>query len=904
VSEAGRDPDAILSLIKDEEERGKRGHLKIFLGAIAGVGKTYSMLSAARQLRDQSVDVVVGYVETHGRLETEALLPGLEILPVTMIEYQGRQLKEFDVDAALARNPELILVDELAHTNVPGSRHTKRWHDVQELLEAGIDVLTTMNVQHIESLHDVVAQITRVSVSERVPDSFLEKASEIELVDLPPEELLERLREGKVYVPEQAKTALEHFFQKGNIIALRELALRYTAERVVADMEHYRHQHQIKATWPASERILVCVSPSPFSIRLVRSGKRMADALHAKWIVVYVEGPRQISLSETDRNRVTQTLRLAEQLGAETLELSGTNVPEEIIKCARQYNISKIIIGKPARPRWQDIMFGSVIDEVVRLSGATDVYVISGEGGTVTARRSRRLVRTSKVPAYVWAALVVAGCTGFAELMLRPFEPCNIVMTYILGILFVATRFGRGPSLLACILSVTTFDFFFVPPYFSFSVADTRYLITFAVMLVVALVISNLTATIRQQAQAARLRETRTAALYSMSRELSSTLDIKGLLEIGLRHIADVFEGKVALFLPDSEAELKLAAAGEGNQQLADLNYGVALWSYRNRKMAGPGTDTLPGVGELYVPLLSTGGAIGVLVIRPEQPDRLASPEQHRLLETFANQLALAYERAQLSIKSEQAQVQIKTEQLRSSLLSSVSHDLRTPLATISGAASSIIEASSSLSLESYKQMAGEIYHESMRMNRLVANLLDMTRLQSGTLQVIRELHPVDELIGAALNCCEGQLHEHPVVTSIPADVAAVSVDATLIQQVLLNLIENAVKYTPQGCEICISARQEEGFVEFSVADRGPGIAEEHRQKIFEKFFREANSRAAGVGLGLSICAGIIEAHQGKIWVENRPGGGAIFKFTLTACPLPLPPDLAAAENEVDDVHA
>lgn len=882
------DPELLLSRLKKEEEKVKKGKLKIFLGAVAGVGKTYAMLEAAQKLKEEGVDVLGGYVETHGRQETEALLEGLETLPLHYYQYKGTELKEFDIDAALARKPQLILLDELAHTNAPGSRHAKRFQDVYELLEAGIDVYTTLNVQHIESLHDVVAQITGVSVRERVPDSLLEDAQDIALVDLPPDELLVRLKEGKVYLAHQAKAAIRNFFRKGNLIALRELVLRFLAERVVADMDAYRQLHHIKYPWPASEKILVCVSSSPLAVRLVRAGKRMAEALRAPWLVLYVEGQRQMPLSEKDKDRVVQTLRLAEQLGAETIELSASHVSEEIIKCANQYNVSKVIIGKPARPRWRELLFGSVVDEIIRLSGPIDVYVISGENGDALPSTARPIQTSSQASAYVTVFSIVCLLTVLAKLILPYLELTNIVMFYLLAVVFIASRFGKGPSIFASILSVACFDFFCVPPYLTFAVSDTQYLITFAVMLVVALVISTLTVTKKQQADAARLREIRTYALYAMSRDLSSILDKESIAAIGLRHIAEVFDCKAAVFLACENGKLKLTAKGAADYSLSPAAEGVAAWVFQNKQAAGLGTDTLPGTAELYLPLLGAQANLGVLVIEPKEKGSLLSPEQLRLLETFANQMATACERTLLAAESEHARVLVKTEQLRSSLLSSVSHDLRTPLATIAGAASSILEGTQLMTMERCKQLVREIYNEAMRLNRLVSNLLDMTKLQSGSMGVAEEDCPVEEIVGSAVTYFEERFNSHKIKTKIPANLPFVSVDSTLIQQALVNLLENAVKYSPENTEIEISAEanSDKSFVTISVNDRGPGVKEENREKVFEKFFREQGGQVSGAGLGLAICSGIIEAHQGKIWVEDRAGGGASFRFTLPASEL------------------
>ncbi|MBX9688991.1 MAG: sensor histidine kinase KdpD [Candidatus Obscuribacterales bacterium] len=881
MTETRRDPEALLSLLKEEERKSARGKLKIFFGATAGVGKTYAMLRAAAQLKEENVDVVVGYVETHGRLETEALLKGLEIIEPQIIDYKGTKVREFNIDEALKRKAQVILVDELAHTNAPGSRHLKRWQDVQELLESGIDVFTTLNVQHVESLNDLVAQITKVSVRERVPDFLLENADEIELVDLPPDELLTRLKEGKVYFPEQASSAMENFFRKGNLIALRELALRYTAERVVAEMEEYRQIHEIKHPWPATERILVCVSSSPLATRLVRAAKRMAEALRAKWTVVYVEG--SMPLSHSHRESLVQTLRLAEQLGAEILELSGKNIAEEIMRCAIGSNVSKIIIGKPARPKWKEVLFGSIVDDVIRLSGVIDVYVISGDEAGAAPSLAARLQASSKSSAYFKALLQVLICTCLARAMVPYFELSNVIMTYLIGVVLVAILYGRGPSILSSLLSVAAFDFFCVPPFLTFAVSDTQYLVTFSVMLFVSLLISNLTVTIKQQAEAARLREMRTAALYSMSKELSQTLSMETLTLVGLRHISSVFDLQSRLLLSEESGQLKLLPCEHDKYELADqmLDFGIAAWVHKNKQMAGTGTDTLPGASALYLPLLGAKKNIGVLVVRAIKEDRTMSPEQLRLLETFANQLALACERAQLSEESELSRLQFRTEQLRSSLLSSVSHDLRTPLASISGAASSILEGSSALDLENCKEMVREIYDESMRLNRLVANLLDMTRLQSGTLKVQAEAIPVDEVIGTALSSMENRLADREVRTKVPEDIPFMAADAILIQQVLLNLVDNAVKYSPEKSPIEISAKLVNDMVEISVADQGPGIPDHDKTRVFEKFYRLDGLKQTGVGLGLAICAGIIEAHNGKIQVEDRIGGGTIFKFTI-----------------------
>jgi two-component system sensor histidine kinase KdpD len=868
-----------------EESKQQRGKLKIFFGAAAGVGKTYAMLEAAHAQPNQDIEVVVGYVETHKRTETEALLAGLEQLPVKMVDYRGTALREFDLDAALARHPTLILVDELAHTNAPGSRHSKRWQDVNELLEAGINVYTTVNVQHLESLNDVVAQVTGVIVRETIPDSFIEQADELELIDLPPDDLLRRLKEGKVYMPQQAEQATRSFFRKGNLIALRELALRSTADRVDAQMQTYMRDHAIASTWPVNECILVCVNPDPASVQLVRAARRMATRLKARWIVAYVETPAQLRLPQHKRDRLTQTLRLAEQLGAETVTLNGSNISEEILNYARTRNATKIVVGKPARPRWQEILFGSTVNTLVRKSGLIDVYVIHGEFDDSESLPPHRLQRTSKWSNYFFGMLVVIVCTVLAQLVNNRLERSNLIMLYLLGVVLVAVRFGRGPSIVASILAVAAFDFFYVPPYLTFAVSDTQYFVTFGVMLTVAVVISSLTGQIRLQAEAARQRERRTAALYSMSRELARTRGQEQLQAIALRHLKEVFASEVTIILPGAAGKLKTDEASYPLFMKDETEVAVAQWVFEHGQMAGQGTSTLPGAQALYLPLVASQRTIGVLGLCLYIPN-LLSPEQLHLLENFATQTALAIERDYLTEETRHSQLQIETERMRNSLLSSVSHDLRTPLATITGAASSLLEDGKSLSPQTRRELLTAVYEEAGRLNRLVGNLLDMTRLESGAIQVKKEWQPLEEVVGTTLarleNTNPALSATHPINVKLPPDLPLVPLDEVLIEQVLINLLENALKYTPPGTTIEISATAQPQMVTVAVSDRGPGLMSGEENQIFDKFYRAKSGKATGgVGLGLTICRGIIEAHGGRIWAENQPMGGAVFHFTL-----------------------
>ena len=875
------DPDALLKRVQEEEQRQARGKLKIFFGATAGVGKTYAMLNAAHEQQADGVDVLIGWVETHGRVETETLVKGLEPLPPRSVEHRGATLREFDLDAALARRPTLILMDELAHTNAPGSRHPKRWQDVQELLDAGINVYTTINVQHLESLNDVVAQITGVVMKETVPDSVLEEADDVELIDLPPDDLLQRLKEGKVYLPEQAERALQHFFRKGNLIALRELALRRTAECVDDEMQEYRRDHAVAKTWPAGECIMVCVNLKPRGPHLVRAARRMAAGLHGKLIAVYVQTPRHLRLPESERERVIDTLRLAEDLGAETVTLSGDKVSQELLSYARARNVTKIIVGKPVRARWKEWVFGSVVADLVRNSGDIDIYVITGEAGEGRALAKPALQRTSRWPAYGKGMAVVVAASGAAWFMFPYFGPANLIMVYLMGVVFVAARYGRGPSILASIFSVAAFDFLFVQPYLSFAVSDTQYLVTFAVMLVVALVISGLTARTRLQADLARQRERRTAVLYAMSRDLATNRGVDTLANLAAQHLRDVFDSQVAVYLADPSGRLRLHMSEQLFFEFDPKDAGVAEWVFEHSQRAGLGTDTLPGAGALYLPMIGTHGAIGVVAVHPSRPTELLHPEQLHLLETLVNQMALALERARLAEATQRAQVETETERMRNAILSSISHDLRTPLAAITGAASGLLDEPGSITPASRSELARAIFEEANRLERLVKNLLDMTRLEAGAVQLHKQWHPFDEVVGAALTRLEGRLAGHAIRTEFPPDLPLVQLDGVLMEQVLINLLENALKFSPPDGAIELTASVKEGVLLVEIADQGPGLPPGEEKRIFDKFYRADPKREGGVGLGLTICRGIIEAHGGRIWAENRPGGGARFHFTL-----------------------
>lgn len=888
------DPDALLERVEAEDASRKRGRLKIFFGASAGVGKTYAMLQAAHERLAQGADVAIGYVETHGRAETDALLVGIPEVPARRVEYRGKILRELDLDAAIARRPQLILVDELAHTNAPGSRHARRFQDVEELLGAGIDVYTTLNVQHLESLNDLVAQVTGVSVRETVPDSIVETADEVELIDLPPDELLARLEEGKVYVPDQAERAMAGFFRKGNLIALRELALRCTADRVDAQMQAYRRTEGHERSWPIAERLLVCVSPSPSAARVVRAGRRLARRLRAEWTVLFVEEPRHASLSSKERSYTDHALRIAEELGAETVTIAAHDAAEEIVAFARARNASKIVVGKPARFWWlREVVSGSFVGRLARASGDIDVFIVHGEKRDSDAAGSPRPIgHRVDWPAYGWSAATIAICTLLAALGVEWLERSNLVMLYLVGVVVVASRWGRGPSLLASALGVAAFDFFLVPPHFTFAVADAQYLLTFAVMAAVAVTISTLTARVKEQADAARARERRTNALYALSRDLAGTRSLDVMVGAVRRHVQEGFDAQAVVLLPSESGGLA-PRQKDGPSFAADpKEIAVAEWVREHAAPAGCGTETLSGAEGSYLPLEGSRGVVGVLGVRAA-PGRSSLPtEQSHLLEAFANQAALALERALLAREAHRHRIAAEGESLRNALLAAVSHDLRTPLAAIAGAASSLAFSSDRLDPDARRELVLTIHEEAEQMSRLANNLLDLGRLQGSGVALRREWHSLEEVVGAALHDLERPMRGREVTLHLPADLPLVPLDDVLVERVLVNLLENALRHTPPGTSIELGAHAETACVVVEVLDRGPGIPAGEETRIFEKFFRGENAPARqGVGLGLALAKTIVDAHGGRIWAENRAGGGAAFRFTLPCSGMPPPPE-------------
>jgi two-component system sensor histidine kinase KdpD len=871
------DPDALLAQLEAEQAKAQRGKLKIFFGASPGVGKTYAMLSAARQQVLQGVDLVVGIVETHGRTETAVLTDGLEMLPRKEIEYRGHTLTEFDLDAALARKPALILMDELAHSNAPGSRHPKRWQDIEELLDAGIDVYTTVNVQHLDSLNDVVGGITGARIWETVPDKVFDEADEVVLVDLPPDELLQRLKEGKVYIPQQAERAMANFFRKGNLLALREISLRRTADRVDDDVLAYRRTQAVTTVWPTQESLLVCIGPGAGGEKLIRNAARAATQGEMPWHAVYVETPKLQRLPEAERAQVLKLLKLAQDAGARTSVLSGTDAAQAAIAYARQHNIGKVMVGRDKRPFW-DLGFAYRIGRQAPDLDVIQVASQAGEGerrGRV--RQDGKSAVATRLPAYAAAVAAVIGVTVVTTPLLRFLELTNIAMLFLLGVFFTAVRLGRGPALLSAFLAVAAFDFFFVPPRLTFAVADAQYLVTFAVMLIVAVITGQLTAGLRFQVTVAQSREQRTKALYEMARELSAALTDEQIAEIAARFLVQVFNARATLLLLDLKDKLTVI---DGTDEVPP-DIGIAQWALDHGESAGLSTDTLPSAPMLYVPLKAPMRIRGVLALRPLELPWLPTPEQQRLLETSATLVAIAIERVHYITVAQDALVHMESERLRNSLLSALSHDLRTPLTALAGLAESLSLAGPSLP-KAQAEIAQAIREEALRTSALVNNLLDMARLETGGVTLRREWQPLEEVVGVALQARAGMLARHAVSVDLPADLPLLEFDAVLMERVFCNLLENAAKYTPEGSRIEIAARQVGDRVEISVADNGPGLPVGKEEALFEKFTRgHEESAVAGVGLGLAIVRAIVEVHKGNVRAENRSEGGARFVVSL-----------------------
>ncbi|WP_432261831.1 DUF4118 domain-containing protein [Cupriavidus sp. TMH.W2] len=925
-ADARPDPDALLQLVQAEGERASRGKLRVYFGASAGVGKTFAMLAAARAASAQGTDVVIGIVETHGRAETEALIAGIERLPMKDVPYRERVLKEFDLDAALARQPALILVDELAHSNAPGSRHPKRWQDIQELQAAGIDVWTTVNVQHLDSLNEAVGGITGIRVWETVPDIVFDSADEVVLVDLPADELLRRLKEGKVYLPEQARHAARNFFRKGNLIALRELALRRTADRVDDDVRAWRQSEAVQSVWRTREAVLACIGSGDDAEHVVKSARRLAGQLDCDWHVVTIATPRLTPPSDAARVRLQTAMRLAEELGARTETLAGNDMVQAIVGYVRRHNLTKVVIGRaPAdwrrggaslaqrarsllglalspfvnAPAW---LFGRRSFADALALGCPEIDIIRVAADTTRADiRPRHGAEEPEAPEategatrkdYVWAAVWCAGATALSALAFPWFDIVNIAMLFLAAVVGVALRHGRGPAALASVLAVAAFDFFFVPPRLSFAVSDVQYLLTFLVLLSVGLVIGQLTAGLREQAQLAVRREEDARTLYELARELSAALMPDQIVSIGSRFLRAAFDANSAFFLVSPQGRLLSPVTDAGQQDTRartdSIDRVLAEWVFHHGQPAGTGTHTLPGSTVLYLPLKAPMQTRGVLAVEPAVTRAFAQPALRRQADVFCTLIAIAIERLHYVEVAQQALLSMESERLRSSLLAAVSHDLRTPLTSLIGMAETMQRSEPALAPPLDETVAAML-EQAKRMRTMVVNLLDMAKLQSRDVRTNKEWQSVEELVGASLAAMRDALGRHRVVVADLSRVPLVECDAVLIERVLCNLLENAAKYTPAGTEIRLSAAQVDDEIRIAVEDDGPGVPKGKERQIFEKFTRgERESATAGVGLGLAVCEAIMQAHGGRIWVEpaqrpDWPGGqaGARFVFAL-----------------------
>ncbi len=881
-------PEALLDAARKEEAR--IGKLRIFVGAAPGVGKTYEMLQQARARQKDGYDVVIGVVETHGRKETEALVEGLEAVPRRRLEYKGQRLEEMDLDAIIARHPQIALVDELAHTNAEGSRHPKRYLDVEELLQRGIGVYTTVNIQHIESLNDVVAQITHVRVRETVPDAVFDRADAVELVDLTPDDLIQRLKEGKVYVPKQAERALTNFFSPANLTALRELALRRTAERVDEQLLTEMQARAIPGPWAAGERILVCISEDPRAAGLVRYAKRLADRLHGPWTALHVESRRSLQFTEEKRDRTADTLRLAESLGGEavTIPSADQRIADDVIGYAQSQNVTQIVIGKSNRSRWFEILHGSVVHELVRRSGNISVHVIAGEdlAGEPVPKKTVPTAETGPaldLRPYLVAFIAVA----FALAVGVAIEPWigveNVDLGFLTAVVGVAVRYGLWPSLFASIVASLCYNFFFLPPLYEFTIADPTNVVAFLFFIMMAVIVSNVAARVRTQAVGAVNRARTTKSLYSFSRKLAGVGTLDDVLWATAYQTALMLKVRVVLLLPEGSS-IAVRAGYPPEDRLDDADLAAANWAWQNNRPAGRGSDTLPGAKRLFLPMRTGRGAIGVVGIDSDKAGPLLTPDERRLLDALIDQGALAIERVRLVEDMDRVKRSVETERLRSALLTSISHDLKTPLAAVLGSAGALRDLSNKLTDTEKADLVATIVDESERLNRFIANLLDMTKLESGAVAPNLAPHDLGEIVGSTLRRASRILAHHRVDLRLAADLPMISVDAVLFEQVLFNLLDNAAKYASVGTTIAVRSWQDGEAACVQISDEGEGIPPADIEHIFDKFYRAKKSDQvrAGTGLGLAIARGFVEAMGGTIVADNRSDrSGAVFTIRL-----------------------
>ena len=872
------DPETLLRLLRKEEEKERRGKLKIFFGMCAGVGKTYDMLKDAHEAQSKGVNVVIGYVETHKRPETEALQAGIPTIPRKTLEYRGTALEEMDLDAVLARKPKLVLVDELAHTNAPGSRHTKRYQDVLELLDNGIDVFTTLNVQHLESRAEAVGQITGTTVRETVPDSVFEAADEIEIIDISPDELLKRLAEGKVYTPEGSKRAIENFFRTGNLTALREMSLRITAERVDRQLRDYMQRQRIPGPWKSGQRLVVGISPSPRSISLIRWARRLAYTMDASWVVVYVE-PSEVS-DEKEKNQLSQNVKLARELGAETIITSDEDIAGALIRVAREQNASQIFIGNPRRRIFSR---GSrLIDDLLKRNRDLDIYIVAREEETGQAKPRPVIlqIESGYVQYLLSSALVLL--TALICFPLTPFLGGYraVSLIILLTVSLLPLRMGPGPVLIAAGVGALAWDFFFIPPIFTFSIGRVEDTMMLGIYFIVAAVTGVLSARLRARDKAARQREARTSALFALAKDLSSAHSQDEVIKAAVANISKHFEADVAVFLGEADGDLSPQPHPASSMVPDAKEISVSAWVYWNEKPAGKNTDTLPFAQATYYPISGPRYPLGVIGVRVRQ-NRKMGIDQESLLENFITQVASAIERELLNEYTKKSIVVEESERLYKTLFNSVSHELRTPVATIMGASENLLRDVATPLGTTNLDYAKEIHIAAERLNRLVAHLLDMTRVESGMLKPKLDWSDIRDVVHSATKELEKELALHPVSVSIQDEMPLVKLDFGLMEQALVNLLHNAAVHTPAGTTITVESFVANGECVIVVADTGPGVPHDVLPRIFDKFYRAPSASTGGTGLGLAIVRGFVEAHGGKITAQNRAAGGAEFTIRI-----------------------
>jgi two-component system sensor histidine kinase KdpD len=879
VSEADHrpDPDALLANLHKEARQQQCGRLKVFLGMCAGVGKTYAMLEAGQKARREGVDVAIAYIETHGRTETDALVRGIPVVPRNVIVHRGMTLTEMNLDAVLVRHPRLALVDELAHTNAPGSRHPKRHQDVAELLQAGIDVYTTLNVQHLESRCETVREVTGVSIQETVPDTVLDGA-DIELVDLSPEDLLQRLAEGRVYVPDRAAVARQHFFREGNLTALREIALRLAAERVGQDVRDFMQARQIAGPWKTGHRLLVAVSPSPFSESLVRWTRRLADGLGCSWIAAYVETSQPLSADE--QTRLTHHLSLARELGAEIRTTADEDVVRGLLRIARAQNVTQFVVGKPLAPGpWGALRRAWLLQRLVRESGNIDVHVVRAGDDSVGAQRTPtwRIPTASEWLQYLLALAVVFAVTILNRALANWVGPHSAGMLFLIAVIVLAMFLGRGPIYLASAASALVWDYFFLPPRYTFQIKSVDDAILFGMYFVVALGMGQLIGRARARERMDRRREERAAAMYLLTLELGDASAWQDIARVVESHVERVFQAEGTILLPGPDGTL----TGDP----ADKEFGAACWAFDHGKLAGRFSDTLPLCEAMYLPLRTTGGVLGVLRMRwrQESPPTL---DQRTLLESFQRHIALVVDRQRLHDSETSNRVLAESERLSQALLRSVSHELRTPIAAIQSAAGELSVGGDAVLQAT---LVSEIREAGDRLNRLVGNLLDMTRLESGRVELRPDWCDIGDVVRAALRRVDKELAGRTVDLRLPSGLQLVKIDFRLMEQALANLLHNAAVHTAQGTPVEVRVDAADNHLTIAIADRGPGLPPEALPRLFDKFYRAPGAKAGGTGLGLSIVKGFVEAHNGRVEADNRPGGGAVFTISL---PLTEPPSV------------